>query len=72
MYARMNIVVQGQVAYRSIYNVLSITSQSSNTVHWLIFSHDIIICPLVDLQSKHHHLFAVQTFALLELTLSIP
>ena len=31
MHALMNIVVQGHVAYRSIDDVLSITSQSSNT-----------------------------------------
>ena len=31
MHALMNIVVQGHVAYRSIDDVLSITSRSSNT-----------------------------------------
>ena len=31
MHALMNIVVQGHVAYRSIDDVLSITSHSSNT-----------------------------------------
>ena len=33
MHALMNIVVQGHVAYRSIDDVLSITSHSSNTTH---------------------------------------